>query len=71
MNAQRKFPKPIYPGKVAIRHAVQAAKDCGLDPVGFEVSPDGTIRVFDKATMPVKPSQEESLYDRLTREGKL
>lgn len=69
MNAQRKFPKPVYPGKVAIRHAMQAAKDCGLDPVGFEVSPDGTIRIFDKATMPAVKPEKESLYDKLTREG--
>lgn len=35
-----------YPTKAAITRAVDAARELGLDVDGFEVSPDGTIRVL-------------------------
>lgn len=44
MNAPAKF---RYPRKAEIARAVQAAKSCGLDVAGFEVSPDGTIRIME------------------------
>ena len=57
-----------YPGKVAIRHVVEAAKACGLDVAGVEVNPDGTIRVVEARAMPSGP---ESLFDQLERQGKI
>jgi len=57
-----------YPGKVAIRHVVEAARSLGLDVGGIEVSPDGTIRVIDARTLPAKP---QSLFDQLEAEGKI
>jgi hypothetical protein len=41
--------RPIraYPRKVEIERAVAAAKACGLDVAGFEVSPDGSIRIME------------------------
>lgn len=69
MNAHAAFPrKPAYPGKVAIRHAVEAARACGIDVGGVEVAPDGTIRVLRADAMPTK---EQSLFDQLDRAGQL
>lgn len=55
-----------YPGKVAIRHAIEAAKACGLDVGGYEVAPDGTIRIFDARSLPKsKPDLYERWEDKL------
>ena len=37
-----------YPTKAAIQRAVETARSVGLDVAGYEVKPDGTIRVFDR-----------------------
>ena len=68
MGEQRAFAKQAYPGKVAIRHVIEAAKACGLDVAGVEVAPDGTIRAMEARAM---PQQSEDLFDQLEREGKL
>lgn len=47
-----------YPGKVAIRRAVQAARDNGIDVGGVEVSPDGSIRIIDMRAIPRQPVDE-------------
>ena len=47
-----------YPGKVAIRRAVQAARDNGIDVGGVEVSPDGSIRIIDMRAIPRQPADE-------------
>lgn len=44
MNAPLKL---RYPRKSEIERVVLAAKSCGLDVAGFEVSPDGTIRIME------------------------
>lgn len=44
MNAPVKF---RYPRKAEIERIVSAAKSCGIDVAGFEVSPDGTIRIME------------------------
>ena len=66
MRAQRA--PSAYPGKVAIRHAVEAARACDIDVAGVEISPDGTIRIVSARA---EPQQDESLYDKLKREGKI
>lgn len=60
---------PKYPGKVAIRHAVEAGRACGIDVGGYDVRPDGTIRVFDIRAVPAAPPADE--FEQLEREGKL
>lgn len=57
-----------YPTKAAIVRAVEAAKLCGLDVAGFEVSPAGTIKVVEARAIPAKP---ESEFDKWDRAGKL
>lgn len=49
MNALARLPRPkphyITPSKVAGYVAI--ARKCGIDVAGFEVRPDGTIRIVD------------------------
>lgn len=63
MNARSTFPKTRYPGKVAIRHVIEAARSLGLDVVGIEVTPDGTIRALDRKAIPAEPMDEFAKWD--------
>lgn len=47
-----------YPGKVAVRHAIDAAKAGGIDVGAIEVSPDGSIRIIDARMVPQTPADE-------------
>lgn len=62
MNARSTFPKPGYPRKDAIQRMLDAARAGGLDPVGFEAAPDGTIRVWEARAVPQQPKND---FDRL------
>jgi len=68
VTAQARIDKPRYAGKVALRQAVNWARELGLDVAGFEMSPDGTIRIMEARAVPQQP---ESLYDQLKADGKL
>lgn len=63
-----KATRPTYAGKVAIRHAIEAAKAVGIDVAGIELSPDGHIRITEARAAPIAPG---SLFDRLEAAGKL
>lgn len=65
MNAPSTFSKPKYPGKVAIRHAIETARALGLDVAGFEVSPNGMIRILEARATPQQPMND---FDRLESE---
>ena len=41
-----------YPRKAEIARAVEAAKACGLDVAGVEVSPTGAIRIMEARAVP-------------------
>lgn len=71
MNAHtpRRREKSVYPGKVAIRHAKEAAVEMGIDPGGLEICPDGTIRIFDRAAIPNAAPKDE--FDEWLASGKL
>lgn len=63
MTAQRKI---SYPRKSVIERTVAAAKACGLDVAGFEVSPDGTIRIMEGRAVPKDPANDfERFQERL------
>lgn len=47
-----------YASKVAIRRAIEAAQEAGIEVGGIEVSPDGRIKVLAKGPTP------ENAYDR-------
>lgn len=68
MSDSEKPSRSRYPGRVAIRHAVETARALGIDVAGFEVSPSGTIRILDARTMPQQPV---TLYDQLKASGQL
>lgn len=44
MTAQE---KPSYPRKSQIQRAIEAGRACGLDVAGYEVGPDGVIRIME------------------------
>lgn len=50
--------KAAYPGKVPIRHAVEAARALGVDIGGIEISANGTIRVLDRGIVAPQPQDE-------------
>lgn len=54
-----------YPSKSAIARAVEAARALGLDVVGFEVAPNGSIKVIDAKAV---PRQAISDFDRYEAE---
>lgn len=64
MNAPAKL-KAGYPTKAKIKAAVEVARELHLDVAGFEVSPDGSIRVFESRAQP----QPGNAFDRY--EGEL
>ena len=58
--------KPYYPRKSQIERAVAAAKACGLDVCGIEVSPNGVIRIIEARAVPNQPANDfERFEDRL------
>lgn len=67
MNAQTtRRDRARYPHKAKIIAAVQLARELGIDVAGFEVSPDGAIRVFEA---PATPTTTQNDFDRY--EGEL
>lgn len=52
-----------YPRRAEIERAVEAGKACGLDVAGYEVSPDGSIRVFEARAMPKHKPTAFDLYE--------
>lgn len=60
-------PNP-YPGKVAIKRAVEAARAAGLDVAGFDILPNGTIKVFDRTIIAAQPKDE---FEEWEAAGKL
>lgn len=64
MNAQTsKRDKARYPTQAKIRAAVQVARELGIDVAGFEVSPDGAIRVFEAPPAPATPQTDFDRYE--------
>jgi hypothetical protein len=54
--------KPAYPGAVAIRRAVQAARTSGITVGSVEISPCGTLRIHAvEAAFSRQPSEFDSL----------
>jgi hypothetical protein len=56
-----------YPRKAEIARAVEAAKSCGIDVTGIEVSFDGTIKVLGAGLT----SSTESEFDKWNKAGRL
>jgi hypothetical protein len=65
MNARSTFPRLRYPHKAEIVRAVEAAKACGLDVAGVEVSPNGTIKIIEARALPQPQDEFERWNDRL------
>jgi hypothetical protein len=50
--------------KERVKTAIDAAREADIDVAGFEVSPDGTIRVLGKAAFPVAPKDDFEKWDQ-------
>lgn len=57
--------KPRYPRKSQIERVVAAAKACGLDVCGIEVSPTGAIRIMEARAVSEPANDFERFQDRL------
>jgi len=51
--------KALYPTKAKIARALDAAREAGIKIGGYEIAPDGTIRVLSEASA----SRPVSAYD--------
>lgn len=58
-----------YPRKVEITRTVEAAKACGIDVAGIEVSPDGSIKIL--VLGPGLAATPETEFDYWDKSGKL
>lgn len=57
--------KPTYPRKAQILRVVEAAKACGLDVAGVEVSPNGAIRIMEARAVETPANDFDRYQDRL------
>jgi hypothetical protein len=62
MNAPAKF---RYPSTPEIKRIVKAAKACGLDVAGFEVCPDGMIRIIEARASQQQMTDFDRFKDQL------
>lgn len=58
-------PRRHYPRKVEITRAVTAAKACGIDVAGVEISPEGHIRLLEARAIPQPQNDFDLWEDRL------
>lgn len=66
MGVERSFhARRGYPRKVEITRAVEAAKACGLDVAGIEISADGSIRVVEARAIPMPKDEFDRWEGRL------
>lgn len=68
-HAALKAPKARYATKAVIDRMVKAGEACGLDVIGFEALPDGTIRILDRSAVPAAPPADE--FEAWERQGSL
>lgn len=54
-----------YPRKIEIVRVVEAAKACGLDVAGVEVSPEGVIKIVEARAIPQPQDEFERWEHRL------
>jgi len=52
-----------YPSKAQITRVLQAAKAFGIDVAGFEVSPDGTIRIMEARAVKPAPANDFERFE--------
>lgn len=58
-----------YPTKAKVQAAIENARAAGLDVAGFEVAPNGTIRVLTPAAFPAAPKDEFEAWDQAGKLG--
>lgn len=58
-----------YPTKAKVLAAIDYAREARLDVAGFEVTPDGTIRILTAAAFPAAPKDEFEAWDQSGKLG--
>jgi hypothetical protein len=53
-----------YAGKAAVKRAIDWAREFKIDVAGFELRPDGTIRVLDQRAFPAQPADEFEAWEQ-------
>lgn len=66
MNAQQKPRERQYATKAKVKTFVETARELGIKVAGFEVTPDGTIRIMEKGVPAEKP---QNAFDKWVSEG--
>lgn len=64
MNAPANI-KARYPNVTKVRGFVKLARELGIDVAGFEVSPDGTIRIIESRAAPEVTTDFDRYKDEL------
>jgi hypothetical protein len=57
--------KPRYANVTKVRGFVKLARELGIDVAGFEVSPDGTIRIVEARAKPDVMTDYDRYKDEL------
>ncbi len=58
-----------YPSKAKVKGYVDLGRELGLEVAGFEVAPDGTIRILSAAAFPAHPKDEFEAWDQAGKLG--
>lgn len=69
MTAQRKPRERHYATKAKVKSFVETARELGIKVGGFEVTPDGTIRILTEQVA-AKDDSADSAYDKWFNGGK-
>lgn len=64
-TAARKPDKARYPNVTKVRAFVKLARELGIDVAGFEVSPDGAIRIVEARGAPDAMTDFDRYKDEL------
>lgn len=51
-----------YPTKAQIERTIAAARACGIDVAGFEITSDGAIRIIEPRAAPSIPMNDFERY---------
>lgn len=60
-----------YASKAVIARMVKAGRDLGLDVIGFEAQPDGTVRVLDRSAAPAPAPAPRDEFEEWEASGQL
>ena len=69
MSAHRSRRERQYATKAKVRTFVETAHELGMNVSGFEVTPDGTIRILNERAIAVSREAKDAAFDKWFGEG--